>query len=141
LIEIREEQALEQSEMQRIYHGLVATDPISQPRNYQPLFLSLRDSDKRLVGGVLASIVWDWLAIDALWVENEIRGKGYGRRLLERAEEIARGRGCTHVRLDTFDFQARAFYERAGYSVYAQLDGFPPGHVQFHMTKQLGSAN
>lgn len=141
MIEIKEEQSLEQSEMQRIYHGLVATDPINQPRNYQPLFLSLRDSDTHLIGGVLASIVWDWLAIDALWVENEFRGRGYGRRLLAKAEEIARSRGCTHSRLDTFDFQARDFYERIGYAVYAQLDGFPPGHVQFHMTKQIPPAS
>lgn len=141
VIEIKEEQSLEQSEMQRIYHGLVATDPINQPRNYQPLFLSLRDSDMHLIGGVLASIVWDWLAIDALWVENEFRGRGYGRQLLAKAEEIARSRGCTHSRLDTFDFQARDFYERVGYTVYAQLDGFPPGHVQFHMTKQFSSAS
>ena len=141
MIEIREEQALDQSEVQRIYHGLVATDPINQPRNYKPLFLSLRDTDMRLVGGVLASIVWNWLAIDALWVESEFRRNGYGRRLLAQAEDIARGRGCTHSRLDTFDFQALDFYERLGYRVYAQLDGFPPGHVQFHMRKSLPPAS
>ena len=141
MIEIKEEQSLDQSEMQRIYHGLVATDPIDQPRNYRPLFLSIRDSGTQLIAGVIASTVWDWLAIDALWVEREFRGRGYGRLLLAKAEEIARSRGCTHSRLDTFDFQARAFYERVGYAVYAQLDGFPPGHVQFHMTKLFPPAS
>ncbi|MBC8089189.1 MAG: N-acetyltransferase, partial [Phycisphaerae bacterium] len=40
----------------------------------------------------------------------------------------------------TFDFQARAFYERLGYSVYGALDNFPRGHTQFHLAKVLVSA-
>ncbi len=141
VIEINEEQSLDESEIQRIHAGLVATDPVDQPRQYAPLLLSLRDSDLRLVGGVLASTVWNWLSIDALWVNPELRGLGYGSRLVAQAERVARSRGCTHARLDTFDYQARAFYERLGYSVYAQLEGFPEGHAQLHMTKYLPPAS
>lgn len=141
MIEINEEQSLDELEIQRIYDGLVATDPINQPRHYAPLSLSLRDADLRLVGGVLASTVWSWLSIDALWVSQELRGQGYGSRLVAQAEHVARSRGCTHARLDTFDYQARGFYERLGYSVYAQLEGFPEGHVQLHMMKLLPSAS
>ncbi|MEO5904157.1 MAG: GNAT family N-acetyltransferase [Gemmatimonadaceae bacterium] len=141
MIEINEEQSLNELEIRRIHDGLVATDPVNQPRHYAPLFLSLRDPDLRLVGGVLASTVWNWLSIDALWVNQELRGQGYGSRLVAQAEQVARKRGCTHARLDTFDYQARAFYERLGYSVYAQLEGFPEGHAQLHMTKLLPSAS
>ena len=56
---------------------------------------------------------------------------------LARAEEVAVERGCTHARLDTFDFQARDFYERLGYTVYAELPGFPTGHAQLHLRKVL----
>jgi ribosomal protein S18 acetylase RimI-like enzyme len=137
MVEITEEGSLDASETQRIYDGLLATDPSGQPRHYAPLVLSLRDADSRLVGGVLASTVWNWLSIDALWVEPRLRGYGHGRRLVAHTEHVARGRACTRARLDTFDFQARAFYERLGYVVYAQLPDFPPGHVQFHMQKIL----
>ncbi|MEO7359586.1 MAG: GNAT family N-acetyltransferase [Gemmatimonadaceae bacterium] len=137
MIELNEEQSLDELEVKRIHDGLVATDPVDQPRHYAPLFLSLRDSDLRLVGGVLASTVWNWRSIDALWVNPELRGQGYGSRLVARAEQVARSRGCTHARLDTFDYQARVFYERLGYSVYAQLAGFLKGHTQLHMTKLL----
>lgn len=141
MIELNEEQSLDEFEIQRIHDGLVATDPVNRPRRYAPLLLSLRDSDLRLVGGVLASTVWNWLSIDALWVNPELRGQGYGSRLVAQAEQVARSRGCTHARLDTFDYQARAFYERLGYSVYAQLAGFPEGHAQLHMMKLLPSAS
>ena len=137
MFKIEEEPSLDEADTQRIYDGLLATDPTSQPRRYAPLVLSLRDSDARLMGGVLASTVWNWLSIDALWIDDTLRGQGHGRRLVSQAERVARGRGCSHARLDTFDFQAQAFYEHLGYSVYARLDGFPTGHVQLHMQKRL----
>lgn len=139
MIDINEEQSLGESEIQQIHDGLLATDPVNQPRRHTPLFLSMRDSSKDLVGGVIAATVWNWVIIDSLWVREDFRGQGHGSRLLTRAEEIARGRGCTHARLDTFDYQARRFYERLGYSVYAQLEDLPPGHMQHHMTKLLSS--
>ena len=137
MVRITEEASLDAADTQRIYDGLLATDPRGQPRSYAPLVLSLRDEDARLRGGVLASTVWNWLSIDALWVDPALRGLGHGRRLMVDAERIAAARGCTRARLDTFDFQARRFYERLGYSVYAHLDDFPVGHVQFHMQKSL----
>jgi GNAT superfamily N-acetyltransferase len=119
MIVVREEWSLPEEETQRIYDGLLATDPPSQPRNYTPLLLSLRDAEARLVGGVLGSTAWSWLSVEALWVDVKLRGQGRGRELLAAAERIARERGCMWARLDTFDFQARGFYERAGYAVYA----------------------
>jgi ribosomal protein S18 acetylase RimI-like enzyme len=52
------------------------------------------------------------LYIDVLWVKEESRGDGYGSALLEEMEKIAKEKGCKLVHLDTFDFQAKDFYER-----------------------------
>jgi GNAT superfamily N-acetyltransferase len=112
-------------------------DAHTAPRNYRPLHLALRSPDGRLLGGLLGSLVWDWLQIDVLWVDAAERGRGYGRALLQRAEEVAQGAGCWHARLDTFDFEARGFYEKQGYAVYGALGGFPRGHMQFHLRKAL----
>jgi hypothetical protein len=48
--------------------------------------------------------------------------------------------GCTDALLGTFEFQARGFYERHGYRVYGRLDGFPTGHVHYHMAKSLAAS-
>jgi len=40
-------------------------------------------------------------------------------------------------RFDTFDFQARGFYERLGYEAFAELQDFPRGHSRFFMKKTL----
>jgi GNAT superfamily N-acetyltransferase len=141
LLEITEETSLDDTDVQRIHDGLSASDPTSLPRNYVPLTVTLRDAESHLVGGLLAATIWEWLVIDALWVDARFRGMGHGHALVRRAEHAAYDRGCRRARLDTFDFQARNFYERLGYVVYARLDGFPTGHEQLHMQKTLTRAS
>ena len=135
---ILEERELPPDDLARLYAGLMAADP-PRPhgRNYQPLVLALRNVEGELLGGLLGETIWTWLSVGVIWVTPELRGAGHGARLLRAAEDLAVVRGCTHARLDTFDWQARAFYERRGYAVYGQLDGFPVGHTQFHLRKAL----
>jgi GNAT superfamily N-acetyltransferase len=99
-----------------------------------------RDDSGVLIGGVLGVMAWRWLHVITLAVDRSARGAGIGHRLLAEVEAHAVAHGCTHARLETFDFQARTFYERVGYQVYSALNGFPAGHTQFHMTKQLPAA-
>ena len=65
------------------------------------------------------------------------RGKRLGTRLLEAAENVARVRGCGRAWLDTFEYQARPFYEKLGYRLFGTLEGYPPGYRQYYLTKQL----
>jgi hypothetical protein len=55
--------------------------------------------------------------------------------LLEAAEKEAQKRGCLQADLDTFDFQARGFCEKQGYSVYAAQQDYPIGHRKFMLRK------
>jgi hypothetical protein len=41
------------------------------------------------------------------------------------------------VKLETFSFQARGFYEKCGYKVVGQLDDCPPGQRFYWMYKAL----
>ena len=140
MLPIIEEASLGDADTGALYAGLLASDPPERPRQYAPLALTVHDG-ARLVAGLMAATVWTWLSIDVVWVSAELRHQGYGRRLVEEAERIARTRGCRHARLDTFDFQARAFYEALGYHVYAELPDFPEGHRQFHLVRQLAPAD
>jgi GNAT superfamily N-acetyltransferase len=102
-----------------------------------PLRLFVRDEFGAIQGGLLASTRWHWLLIDVLWVADEHRGQGFGSALLERAEIIARSRGCRAAILDTREFQARQFYERAAYRVFGELSDYPPGWRAYWMHKSL----
>lgn len=117
--------------------GIREADPEGvRPRDWQPVTLALRDGDDEVIGGLYGATMWQWLMIDGLWVADEYRGRGLGRRLLSAAEEMAVERGCTGSWLGTFDFQARGFYEAHGYEIFAELPGFPPGRTHYHLRKQ-----
>ena len=112
-------------------------DQFTPPRNYRELGVVLRDAAGNVAGGITANTVWDWLQIGLLWLPDELRGQGHGHRLLQRVESIGRDYGCKYSKLDTFEFEARGFYEAHGYQVKSQTEGFPAGHTQYHLTKLL----
>jgi GNAT superfamily N-acetyltransferase len=107
--------------------------------DFQPLVLAARDGDA-VIGGLVGMIGWRWLYVDLLWVADEYRGVRLGRRLLQTAEQEAWVRGARHAYLDTFDFQAKPFYERQGYTLFGTLDGYPPGHSRYFLQKALAPA-
>jgi GNAT superfamily N-acetyltransferase len=90
-----------------------------------------------VLGGVIGVTFWNWLFINLMWLPEELRGKGYGQRLLEMAEEEGRKRGAQFSYLDTFSFQAPGFYQKTGYQEFGKLEEFPPGHTRYFMKKKL----
>ena len=78
----------------------------------QSLCFVLSDPGQETVGGVIGSTYWDRLPLDLLWVNEELRDRGYGHRLLTLAEDEAARRGAKNACLDTFSFQAPDFYKR-----------------------------
>lgn len=105
--------------------------------HFQRLCYVLQGEDQEILGGVLCEVYWEWLYIDLLWVQDDLRGRGYGRLLMETAEQEARQRGAKNAYLDTFSFQAPDFYLKLGYQVFGELPAFPPGHERFFMRKEL----
>jgi GNAT superfamily N-acetyltransferase len=109
---------------------------IGQPEE-QPVQLFLRDDAGKVVGGLLGEIRWRWLYVAKLWVSEAHRGHGYGSDLLEAAEKHARAQRCLGSYLDTFEYQARPFYEKHGYALFGTLEGYPPGFRQYHLAKRF----
>lgn len=110
------------------------------PQDLRPLTVFLRDGHGNVVGGLLGHTVYRWAYVSKLWVAAEFRGKGFGRSLLQAAEKEAIARGCTGIHLDTFEYQARPFYEKHGYRLFGTLEGFPPGYRQYFLAKTLDPA-
>lgn len=97
-----------------------------------------KDKNGLLLGGVLAcSALWNVLSIEAVWVREEYRKQGIAAELLSEVEEEARRNGCYMAQLDTFDFQAKDFYEKCGYQVFGTLRNMPKGHERYYMYKNL----
>lgn len=104
----------------------------------EELQILLRDAQDTVVGGLLGHIRWRWLYVGKLWIDDAHRGAGHGRALMATAEAHARRRGCCGAYLDTFEYQARPFYEQLGYVVFGTLEGYPPGYRQHFLAKWFG---
>ena len=110
------------------------------PESVLRLGLLLREGgaeDGKIEGGVLAWSWYGWMHIGFVYLPEALRGAGLGRRLLQRTEAIARARGCHGMWLDTFSFQARGFYEKLGFSVFGEIEDYPPGHSRIFLKKRL----
>lgn len=101
------------------------------------LLVTLRDAHGKVVGGLPGDTWVGWLQVHALWLADELRGRGMGRDLMRAAEGEAVRRGCTQAFLETLSFQALGFYEKLGYTVFSRLDGFPPGGARHALRKAL----
>ena len=102
------------------------------------LTVRIHDDTGELVAGMSG---WTWglaAGIGMTWVRADTRGAGLGGRLLTAFEDEARDRGCTHVFVTSFTFQAPAFYERHGYREIFRWDDVPVvGASDVHFRKEL----
>ena len=120
-----------------VLNGLRTFNRLHAPApGFEPLVLAARDNDQ-LVGGMVGETGWEWLHVELLWVAETFRRRGIGLQLLRTAEREAWRRGARHAFLDTFEFQAREFYERQGYVVFGIQENYPPGHTRFFMRRDL----
>ena len=106
-------------------------------QGYKRICFVLHSPDEEVVGGLIGEIYWGWFYVDLLFIREELRGRGYGSRILMLSEEEARKKGATNAFLDTFSFQSPDFYKKHGYQIFGELKDFPPGHTRYYLTKQL----
>jgi ribosomal protein S18 acetylase RimI-like enzyme len=121
-----------------VLEGLLADHAAKgHPRAPMKLTVFLYDSNNKVLGGLIGSTYWGRLVIEKLWVDEKLRDRGYGERILKAAEKEAIRRGCRYAHTDTFTWQALRFYERLGYEQYAELKDFPKGYSLHYIQKRL----
>ena len=98
----------------------------------------LKDERDQIRAGIYGQLWGQCLDVDYLWVHADLRGQGYGQKLLLELEIEAARRGCTQVFLDTYSFQAPDFYQKLGYEIWGVKDGYPNQHRKYFLKKRLG---
>jgi GNAT superfamily N-acetyltransferase len=111
--------------------------PRHQP--WRPLGVFVRNQEE-IVAGLAGETYCGWLFVRYLWVSDDLRGQGVGRRLLGAGEDRALERGCHSVWLDTYSFQAPGFYLKLGYEVFGELD-WSPDHKRLFLRKRLAASS
>jgi len=105
-------------------------------QKYIPIASFAKD-ENQTIGGITGNLFWNYLYIDLMWIDENYRGKGIGRKLIEAVEKLAIENGIFRSHLCTASFQSLGFYEKCGYSVFGKLDDMPEGETEYHLYKKL----
>ncbi len=112
-----------------------ATEGVAPARE---LTVQVLDGSGALAAGMSG---WTWglaAGIGLTWVSVEMRGHGLGEKLLASFEDEAVARGCSHIFVTSFTFQAPGFYEKYGYREIFRWEGVPTaGSADVHFRKEL----
>jgi GNAT superfamily N-acetyltransferase len=97
----------------------------------------IRDEMGQMIG-VAAGFTWSGTSkFKQMWIDEAYRGRGYARALLNAFIEEACSRGVCRIWVASYDFQAPAFYEKAGFKRIAEFEGWPEGHINVILCKTL----
>ena len=98
-----------------------------------------REENGNLIALLHAQQVLENIHIKALVVDKEYQKQGLGASLLTELEEKAAEAGVTNITLSTKSYQAKDFYIKQGYEIYASLADVPQkGITKYHFIKRLG---
>jgi|SRR5690349_17564714 GNAT superfamily N-acetyltransferase len=105
-------------------------------QKYKRIAVSLRQGN-RIAGGIVGEVWTTVLFIQLFWVEQRLRGKDYGAKLIKAIEDEARRFGATRSYVDTMSFQAPGFYRACGYKEFGSIGDYPGGVTRHWFTKSL----
>ena len=96
------------------------------------------DKEGHIIAGCTGYIYpWAIMYIDDMWVDEKYRRQGLGSQALQAVEKAAEEKGCYVITLGTWDFQARPYYLKHGYTVFSTKKDCPKGHENYELFKRL----
>ncbi len=109
---------------------------ITQAKFFQSISKGLKQNEK-VVGGISGFVELECaLKIELLWIDESLGGQNIGEKLLNAIENEAKQIGATFSYVETFDFQAKHFYEKYGYEIFGQLE-YSTGNSNYFLRKLL----
>jgi GNAT superfamily N-acetyltransferase len=98
---------------------------------------AIRDDAGRVVGGVIGRLAADSVYMEIVYNDDSVRGTGMGREMMLLCEAEAKRLGAREAWLYTMSFQAKPFYEKLGYTQFAELEWLGGAHKRHFMRKDL----
>jgi len=107
----------------RSYDRHIPADRLWECIRNQQVYILKDGTD--ILGVLRYSLFWQAIPfLDLLYLDENFRGKGYGRQMMARWEQDMKGAGFTHCMLSTqSDESGKFFYEKLG---YRQIGAFLP---------------
>lgn len=103
----------------------------------RPFSVFLKDSRGTVFGGASGSTCYGSLYIDMLWLKEELRGHGLGKKIMMEAERIGKERNCTFATATTMDWEAISFYQKIEYYIEFVREGYQKNSMMYFLRKEL----
>jgi len=96
------------------------------------------EEDGKIVAGLDACMTaFKILYLSTLFVDADYRRKGYGKKLVHEMEKRAKELGANTIRLDTFSWQGKEFYEALGYKMVGYYENATDGYAEYFFLKRI----
>ena len=96
------------------------------------------EEDGQIVAGLDACVTaFKILYVSTVFVDERYRRKGYGKQLIDEMEKRAKEMGVNTIRLDTFSWQGKEFYEALGYEVVGNYENADDGYAEYFFLKRI----
>ena len=103
----------------------------------EPLNLYVEDDSGQLMAGLVAETFGNLARNRVFICEEDLRGQGIGSQLLQQAESEAKKRNCRFAFVNTYQFQAPAFYQKHGYKEVFTMKNYPYTGQRHYYQKEL----
>lgn len=96
-----------------------------------------KDALGTVLGGVTGFNIYGSMYVDMLWIKEDLRSHGLGKKLMTEAEKLGRQRNCTFATLTTMDWEALPFYQKLGYEIEFIREGYANNSKMYLLRKSL----
>ena len=96
------------------------------------------EADGKLIAGLDACVTaFKILYVSTVFVDEEYRRKGIGTQLIYEMEKRAAAMGVNIIRLDTFNWQGKEFYEALGYECVGHYENAEDNYSEYFFVKRI----
>ena len=96
------------------------------------------EEDGKIVAGLDACITaFKILYVSTVFVDEDCRRKGYGKLLIKEMEKRAKEMGVNTIRLDTFSWQGKEFYEALNYEIVGGYENKDDSYAEYFFLKRI----
>lgn len=103
-------------------------------------FFAAYDDSSRMIAALSGFDNFGVCEIGGLWVDERYRGQGYGKALIQKAEEWAKSKGLTLISVFTLkEWPAFSWYKALGFKVEFERQGHANQMIGAYLTKNIAS--
>ena len=101
------------------------------------IHIGIKENNQLIAGLDACMTAFKIMYVSTVFVNEEYRRQGYGTILMKEMESRAKRMGANTIRLDTFDWQGKEFYEVLGYQLVGNYSNNDDHYSEYFFLKRI----